>query len=348
MYDFELVGAATKMLRDMFDTQQGEAVVITLDTESSDAVAEATAQAAYSLGAKPIIVKTAAARGVGKAADADLPMKELIGILSVADIWIEYNMQWIFYSTVFDEAKRLNKNIRYLNLCGASPELVIRNIGRVDIPLLREFILKVDEITAKTKHFRVTTPAGTDLEFDNVPGRSLYTADGYIRKGEIKMMLGQISWAPDFKSINGTLVFDGALTPPLGKLTESIKCTVVEGKVVKIEGGQQAREFEDWLKSFNDDMMFRLAHISYGFGPWAKLSGDIVEDERVWGSTEWGLGNVGPMLTSDIPGGIPGASHTDGICMNSTVYLDGKLLLKEGVVVGPTEEIVSLARKLGK
>lgn len=347
-YDIELVGAGIKLLRDMFDVQKGESVVITYDTETNYDVPEATAQAAYALGAKPILVKTPAARGVGKAADPDLPMKELIGLLSVSDIWIEYNNEWIFYSTVFDEAFKRNKDLRYINLVGANPDLIIRNIGRVDVPLLREFLLKVEEVTKRAKHIKVTTPAGTDLEFDNKPGRDFYTADGYIRKGEIKMMPGQIAWAPEFKSINGVMVIDGSLVPPCGLLNEPIKLTIKDGRVEKIEGGREAKEFESWLKSFNDEKMFNLAHISYGLGPGAKLTGDIVEDERVWGCTEWGFGNVGPMLVSDIPGGIPAASHSDGICLNSTVYLDGELFLKEGQVVGPNEEIVQMARKLGK
>lgn len=348
MYEIELTNACLKLLRDMFDVQKGESVVLTADTESNDDVVNATAEAAFILDAKPIIVKTAAARGVGKAADPDLPMEPLTALLCATDVWIEYNNEWIFYSTVFDEAFKNNKKLRYMNLVGANPDLMMRNIGRVDIPLLREFILKVEDVTKKAKHMRVTTPAGTDLEFDNAPGRDFYTADGFVRKGEIKMLPGQISWAPEFKSINGIMVIDGTLTPPLAKVSQPIKLTIKEGRVVKIEGGADAKEFENWLKSFNDEKMFNLAHISYGFGPGAKLTGDIVEDERVWGSTEWGFGNVGPMLVSDIPGGIPAASHSDGICLNSTVYLDGKLILKEGQVVGPNEEIVRLARKLGK
>lgn len=348
MYDIELVGASIKLLRDMFGLQKGESVVITCDTESNYDVADATAEAAYVLEGKPIIVKTPAARGVGKAADPDLPQKELIGLLSAADIWIEYNNEWIFYSTVFDEAFRLNKKLRYTNLVGANPDLIMRNIGRVDIPLLREFILKVEAITKKAKHIRITTPAGTDVEFDNDPKRDFYTADGFIGKGEIKMMPGQISWTPKFDTINGTIVIDGTLTPPLGKVNDPIRLTIKKDRVVDVEGGADAAAFRNWLESFKDEKMYRLAHLSYGFGPGAKLTGDIVEDERVWGSTEWGFGNIGPMLVPDIPGGIPASSHSDGICLNSTVYLDGKLLLKEGQVVGPTDDIVALARKLGK
>ena len=348
MYEIEIVNSAYKLMHDMFNVQEGESVVITADTESNDEVILATAQAAFMLGAKPIIVKTASPRGVGKAADKDLPVKALSALLGAADVWVEFNNEWLLYSTVFDNAIATNKDLRYMNLVGANPDLFLRNIGRVDMPTLREFLLKVEDVTKKAKHIKITTPAGTNLEFDNEPGRDFYTADGFVGKGEIKMLPGQISWSPRFNTIEGTLVIDGTLTPPLGKLSSPVTCIIKEGKAIKFEGGMEAQEFEKWLRSFDDEKMFTLAHLSYGFGPGAKLSGDIVEDERVWGSTEWGFGNVGPMLVSDIPGGIPASSHSDGICMNSSVWLDGIAILIDGQVVGPTDEIVALAKKLGK
>jgi leucyl aminopeptidase (aminopeptidase T) len=73
------------------------------------------------------------------------------------------------------------------------------------------------------------------------------------------------------------------------------------------------------------------------------LTGDIVEDERIWGATEWGIGNVGPIL---YPGGISGPSHSDGICLNSSVWLDGVQILDKGVFIEP--KLKELAKKLGK
>jgi len=349
-YEFELTNACLKMLRDMFNLQPGQTVAITCDTESSMEVVNATAQAAYILGAKPLILKNAAFGGCGKAGDKDAPIESLVGAIKNADFWIEYNNQWIFYSTTYDRIiEDPNHRPGYLNLCGATPELMIRNIGKVDNVLLNKFIVKAEEISKNGKHFKVTTPAGTDVEFDNAPNREYSTADGFVRKGEIKMMAGQISWAPEFDSINGVIVVDGTITPPLGRVSNPIKFTIDKGYIVKIEGkGSDATEYAAWLKSFSDPQMYLCAHISYGFGPGAKLSGDIVEDERVWGSTEWGFGNVGPQLVSDIPGGIPASSHSDGICLNSSVWIDGKQFLDKGVVVGPTDEIVALARNLGK
>ena len=158
------------------------------------------------------------------------------------------------------------------------------------------------------------------------------------------MMAGFIAWAPDLESVNGTLVFDGSVVPPCGKLEEPIRCTIEAGKIVKIEGGAQARQLETYLKGLNHPQMLRLAHSSFGFHPGAKLTGDIVEDERVWGCTEWGIGQVDAHLIP--PDGIPAPSHTDGQSLNSTVTLDGRPFTENGEVVDT--ELKELAVKLGK
>lgn len=349
MYEYELLNACVKLLRDMFQLQPGESIAITYDTESNEEIVEATAQAAVILGAKPLVLKTAAARDCGKAGDIDMPTEALVAGIKGCDAWVEYNAKYIFYSTTYDRiVADPNDRPRYMNQNGVTPEMLIRNIGRVDNIMLNKFIMAIADATYQAKHIRVTTPAGMDIEFDNEPGREFAVADGFVRKGEIKMFPGQISWSPNFDSINGTIVVDGTINPPLGMVKSPIHFKVEKGMVTEVYGGTDAKAFEDWLKSFNDPGMFRVAHLAYGFGPNAQLNGDVVEDERVWGCTEWGFGNIGGILTSDIPGGIPAASHSDGISLNSSVWLDGVQVLDEGVVVGPTPEIVQLARNLGK
>jgi leucyl aminopeptidase (aminopeptidase T) len=343
-YEYELGKAAKILCEDLFKLKPGETFVITADTECEKRVIDATATAAFACDAKPMVIYTASPLGVGKAADPMLPLESLTAALLKADAWVEFNNKWLLYSTPYDIAMKGNKKLRHLCLVGMNVDMMVRNIGRVDYPNLEKFMMLVTKKTLSAKHMRITTPAGTDVEFNNEPGRKPIMELGYADTPGSHMMAGQIGWSPNFESINGTIVFDGSLVPPIvGILKEPVRLTIKKGAIVKIEGGKEATEYEKWLKSFNHPQMLKLAHVCYGFNPGARLTGDILEDERVWGGTEWGLGNVGAIL---VPGGISGPSHTDGICLNSSVWLDGVQIMDKGQLLDP--ELKKLAEKLGK
>ena len=344
LYEFELGKAADTLTQELFNLQSGETFIITADTESDPDVVNATARSAFSIGAKPMVIWLASPLGVGQAADPMLPLESLIGALKGADAWVEFNNQWLLYSTAHTVAMEENKRLRYLNLVGMNPDMMIRCIGRVDHPTLKEFLHKVAERIVTANQVRLTSSGGTYLEFRNAPGRSALVRDGYADRPGTYMMAGMIAWSPDLESINGTLVFDGSLVPPCGKLEEPIRLTIREGVVVGIEGGTQAKEFEAYLDTFRHPQMKRLAHAAAGFGPGAKLTGDIVEDERIWGCTEWGIGHIGKYLIP--PDGVPAPSHCDGQSLNSSIWLDGERLTEDGVVLCP--EVQKLAKKLGK
>lgn len=342
LYEYELGKAADILMRDMFAVQAGETVVITADTEADERVVNAAARSAFAMGAKPMVIWLPSPRGVGKAADPYLPVESLTGALTHADVWVEFNNQWLLYSTPFELAMEKNKKLRYLCLVGMNAEMMVRVIGRVDKQMLSRFLHRVTDLNKAARRMRITTPAGTDLEFEMEPSRKTYCDDGSASEPGMHMLGGQICFFPKFESINGTLVFDGSLVPPCGLLEQPIVMKVEKGRVVDISGGKQAMQFKAWLESFDDPNMFRLAHGCYGFNPGAKLTGDILEDERVWGCTEWGLGYLSPLDAP--PDGINAKSHTDGICLNSSVWLDGELIMDKGVLVHP--ELQELAAKI--
>lgn len=341
-YEYELMKSALVLTRDMFQLKPGETIVVTADTESDGRVVNATAAAAYAMGAKPMVIWLASPQGVGKAADPALPLESLSAALCKADAWVEFNNQWLLYSTPFEIAMEENKKLRYLCLVGMNVDMMVRTIGRVDRGILSEFLHKVTDLTAKARHVKITTPAGTKLEFDNEPNYTFSCDDGDSSKPGMHMLAGQICWIPRFETINGVLVFDGTISPPCGHLKQPVILNVERGRVVKIEGGEQALELKNWLESFDDPNMFRLAHVCYGFNPGAKLTGNVLEDERVWGCTEWGLGYLSPIDAP--PEGIKAKSHCDGICLNSTVWLDDVKILDTGQIVHP--EVIDLAKKL--
>ena len=117
-----------------------------------------------------------------------------------------------------------------------------------------------------------------------------------------------------------------------------------EGRLVKVYGdGPEAKTFKDWIDAFGDPNMYRLAHYSQGFNPGVtKVTGRIVEDERVFGCMEFGIGSQGVKV-----GGAHwnAASHTDGILLKPTIILDGDVLEEDGVYQDPT--VRALCAELG-
>ena len=149
------------------------------------------------------------------------------------------------------------------------------------------------------------------------------------------MLGGQVSWCRVEVTINGILIFDCGLLPPdtFGLLNSNVELTLEKGVVTKIEGGKDAAIFEKWLNKFNDPNMFRLAHYSIGFNPGVtKPTGRIVEDERLFGCIEMGIGSQGASLMGAC---WDAAAHTDGIVSKPTILLDGYKLEENGIYVDP-------------
>ncbi|HBT38933.1 MAG: Uncharacterized protein XD58_1319 [Thermotoga sp. 50_1627] len=328
---FDLSRAAMKLVCDIFKIKPNEEVAITYDTLSHFPVVEAVASEVVRVSAKPLLLSVPAPRGVGKAADPDLPLKSLSAALQSADVWIEFNKQWLLYSSAFEAAVK-NRNLRYMCLVGMDEGMFLRTLD-IDLEKLAGFMKALAEILGTAKQVRITNPSGTDVKFRNHPQRPVVCDYGDASKPGIHMLPGQMSWTPIEESINGKIVFDGSIVPPVGVLKEPVTLIVEEGRIVEIVGGNQARQFESWLKSFKHEGMFKLAHISLGLNPGARLSGNVLEDERVWGCSEWGIGYISEDLIPDKVYTDQAPSHCDGVCLNSTIVVDERAIFVDGNLV---------------
>ncbi len=342
--DFEVAKAAYIVVKELCRVKKGESVLITIDSIMDFKPAEEIAKAAEAIGAKVMVAWHSTPKGYGEVGEKYLP-SSLMEAIPATDVWIELNNQWLLYNSAWTKAMN-NGKTRYLFIGGLDRERITRCIASVDIELQEKFQNKVVELTKKARKMRITTPAGTDVSFENVPERPV-TNELRADTPGAHFLLGQIGWAPLEESINGVIVFDGSFSgggdADLGVLSHPIELVVKEGKIVEINGQEEAKFVRKWLEKLDDPRMYYLAHVCYGFNPGAKLSGLCTEDERVWGSTEWGFGYQGPMFKGKLGEAV---SHADGICLNSTVWLDDELLMEEGYVVHP--ELAELARAMGK
>jgi leucyl aminopeptidase (aminopeptidase T) len=259
-----------------------------------------------------------------------------------ADVWIEFALAYIMHSEAFREAMR--RGARYANLTGMDVQMLVDTIARVDFPGVMRLGQALVGLIGAADEVRITSPAGTDLVGRNQGRPVNLRGKPAERPGETVMLAGQISWNPVEATQNGQVVFDGAVWPPneLGLLNSPVACTVRDGVVTDIQGGPDAQTFKRWMHSHADPNMFRVAHWSLGFNPGVtRPTGRIVEDERVFGCVELGIGTKGAWI-----GGEPwvAAAHTDGSLLQPSIYLDGVPIEENGTYVHP--ELAAICREL--
>ncbi|MBW1721164.1 MAG: hypothetical protein JRJ78_03780 [Deltaproteobacteria bacterium] len=335
---WEVEAGARKLVEQIMLVKPGENVVITADTSTDMRVVQATARAAMATGAVPVvIVHPTQSEGYQE------PPAPVAGAIARADVWIEFAVGLIFLSNAYSKA--IENGARYICLTGMDAVMLVNTIYRVDIHKLIALGERLKEMIMSADKVEIYSPAGTELTAYNKGRKARQSGKLADTPGEPVMLGGQVSWCPMEETINGRLAFDGALYPPtdLGILREPVHLTLKEGVVTKVEGGPEARRFEKWLAGFNDPNMYRLAHYSLGFNPGVtKVTGRIVEDERVFGCIEMGIGSQGAQIMGKT---WKAAAHTDGIVLNPTIVFDGKTIEEEGRYVHP--DLVDACRALG-
>lgn len=335
---FEAAGAARKLVRDVMLVRPGENVLITVDTAGDRRVAEYVAEAVYSAGAVPTLMVYPTTPGA-----AVEPPPTVAGAAARSQVWIELAVGYALYSDAFRAA--MAAGCRYICLTGMDVDMLVRTVGRVDYAALIALGETLRRLVAAANRVEVTSPAGTRLVAENRGRKVRHSGKLADTPGEPIMLGGQISWCPVEETVEGTLVFDGAIWPPaeLGKLSSPVELTIREGVVRDVRGGHEALVFKRWLESWDDPNMYRVAHYSLGFNPGVtRPTGRIVEDERVFGCVELGIGTQGPQIGGKT---WTARSHTDGVVLSPTIVLDGQALEVEGRYVHP--EVVEACRRLG-
>jgi leucyl aminopeptidase (aminopeptidase T) len=328
-YSFEVMRGATVLVRDVMLAKPGESVLITCDSSGDRRVAEAIAEAAFTVGASPVLLyyptplKTFASEMVA-------PMS---AAAASADIWIELAYATVMHSESWRKA--MAAGCRYINLTGMDAQMMVNCITNIDYDLVVDLGKHLVEALGAADKVEIRSAAGTNLVAYNRGRKIRLSGEKATKKGYPIMMGGQISWCPIEETINGVIVFDGAVFPPaqLGLLRAPIRIEFKDGAAVGITGGREADIFRSWMASFNDPNMYRLAHYSLGFNPGVRApTGRIVEDERVFGCIEFGLGSQGASIMGK---GWAAASHTDGVTLGPTIILDGAVFEEDGVYREP-------------
>lgn len=207
---------------------------------------------------------------------------------------------------------------------GITPEVMIRGLN-ADYVKIAALTVKLKKIFEKTKIVRVTSPAGTDITMD-ITGRTAYASKGlFHKKGESgNLPTGETFVAPLEGKSSGVVVVDGSMAG-LGMIKNAnIRIKVENGYAAEISGGAEAKKLIKLLDVHGKDAR-NVAEFGIGTNHKAKLSGILLEDEKVMGTIHIAFGD-----NKSMGGSVRVASHLDGLVKKPTVYFDSKVIMKDG------------------
>ena len=167
---------------------------------------------------------------------------------------------------------------------------------------------------------RVSSPGGTELTMD-LTGRYGISDDGDLSAAGAfgNLPAGEAFIAPLETSAEGTIVYDGALGG-FGLLEEPVVASVAGGRLVSASGGEAAAWLESTLDAGGEHGR-AIAELGIGTNPAARLTGNVLEDEKALGTIHIAFG------TSVGIGGVNRSSvHIDGLVLRPTVELDGRVI----------------------
>ena len=183
------------------------------------------------------------------------------------------------------------------------------------------------ELTAAST-CRVTSPTGTDVVL-GLDGRTAICDDGNLRAEAAwgNLPAGEVFIAPIETQGDGTIVFDGALAGH-GLLRGPLCVTLAGGRAIDADG-EAALWLLDTLDAGGPTGRL-IAELGIGTNPRARLTGNILEDEKARGTAHLAFGT-----SASIGGANVSSVHIDGVLLQPTVELDGRLLIRDGELLTP-------------
>jgi leucyl aminopeptidase (aminopeptidase T) len=209
----------------------------------------------------------------------------------------------------------------------SSPMLTLDMANRcidIDYDVLIQRHQKVRPVVAGSRQVRVTTASGTDI--------ALSVHDTHGRSDQIlkdkpssfgNLPVGEIDSGIVREKTNGVILFDGSF-PQIGLLERPIRVTVMNGIGEIAPDSEPSRRLHATLSRVGPGA-FKLAELGIGTNPNCKITGIVLEDEKVLGTVHFAFGNdLSYNGTNDVP------IHLDGVVREPTVVVDGQLLMDKG------------------
>jgi len=298
------------------NVKSDETVLIVTDTGKVE-IAEAFAYVSASLGAKTVISIMKPMRLSGEE-----PPKPISEAMKASDVVLMPTTKSLSHTDARREATK--HGARIASMPGITKAMMSIGGLTADYKDVANRTMKIAEILEKGKNVEITTPSGTKLTL-NIEERTPERDTGlYHEPGDWgNLPAGEVCLAPVEGTTQGILVIDS-----MGEtVKQPLTITVKNGWAQKFQGPDATR-LESLLQSA-DKNAYNIGELGIGTNPNARLTGVVLEDEKVLGTVHIALGDN----TSYVGGHTKSKIHVDGILLQPTVKIDGHLIMKDGKLI---------------
>jgi leucyl aminopeptidase (aminopeptidase T) len=313
-----LIKAARTALKDYLGLYEDETLLIVAD-ENTFEVGSALYQAGKELCKEAFILQMKPREDNGQE-----PPDQIAELMKTVDVVVCPTTKSLTHTDARRNASKLG--VRVATMPGITKDIMTRCLSADadEIVTLTNHLTKMLE---KTREVRVVTKSGTDITMP-IKGMNIIPSTGVLKKigASGNLPSGEVFCAPVEGKTNGVVVFDGSIAG-IGKLEEPVKVTVKDGIAVSFEGGKEAKMLETMLNKHGERGKW-VAEFGIGTNPKAKITGQILEDEKAIGTIHIAFGNNISM------GGTNNVHvHIDGLVKKPDLYLDGEMIMVRGKVV---------------
>ena len=308
----EIKTSATSVLQRCLGVKPGENVLIITDDERIE-IGRALYESASALGCEALLFQMAPRELAGQE-----PPAPIAAAMKAADVVICPTLKSLTHTNARIEA--VKAGARVATMPGVVKEMFFQGAMTADYNQVKELTMQVVEMLNTAKTARIVKDGHT-LTL-SIEGRKGIPSTGvYLEKGESgNLPSGEAYIAPLEDGSDGEMIIDGSMVG-IGKLDEPLYMKVENGKLVEIKG----KDSEKIGVLLENPRNATLCELGIGTNKSAILCGNILEDEKVWGTVHIAFG------TNTSFGGVNKADcHMDGIILAPDLYLDDVQVLAKG------------------
>ena len=310
----DLDSAVRAVVRDCLGVSADEDVLVICNTATWD-LAERLRAEAEEAGADAVLALMAE-----RDSHAAEPPAPLAAAMSAADVVLAPTVQSLSHTAARKAATEAG--VRIATLPGVTEDMLARVMSADMGELRRRGRAIADRLTAGLQA-QITCPNGSELLLGLGDREAIPDAGELTRRGAFgNLPCGEGFIAPVEGTTEGTLVVDGSIAG-VGIPGEPVELTVERGHLVAATGEEGGRLME--LLTAHGADGTNVAELGIGSNEKAKLTGEVLEDEKILGTAHVAFG-----ASAAIGGTVQVPVHLDCIVLKPEVSVDGEPLVRAG------------------